>query len=115
MLRCTMITSTSLQLGLDDLLADLVHARRHGELGRLALLAYCDVRGWARQAGEAGVAQRSAALFIEHPCISRDAFLAQMDGLIAELEQLRVRLFGRAVANRFWHTQYAQFQPLVRH
>jgi len=110
-----MITSTSLQLGLDDLLADLVHARRHGELGRLALLAYCGVRGWARQAGEAAVAERSTTLFTEHPCISRDAFLAQMDGLIAELEQLRTRLFGPAIANRFWHTQQASLQPRVHH
>jgi len=115
MLRCTMITSTSLQLGLDDLLADLVHARRHGELGRLALLAYCGVRCWARQAGEAEVAERSTTLFTEQPSISRDAFLSQMDGLIAELEQLRVQHFGPAVANRFWYTQHAPLQPLAHH
>ena len=85
MLHCNMTTSTTLQLGLDDLLADLMHARRQGELGRLALLAYCEVRCWARQAGEVELAEHSTTIFTEHPHDSREDFLNQVDDLIAEL------------------------------
>lgn len=92
MLHCNMTASLSLQLFLDDLLADLWHARRRGDLGRLALIAYCDVRRWARQAGEAAVAEHSAAMITEVPHSSREAFLQQVDQLIAELEQIRSRL-----------------------
>lgn len=82
----------SLQLGLDDLLAELQHARRYDELGRLALLAYCDVRSWARQAGEMGVAHHSTAIFTEHTHTNKETFLQQVDDLIAELQQARPRL-----------------------
>ncbi len=92
MLHCNMNASLSLQLGLDDLLADLQYARRRDELGRLALLAYCDVRCWARQAGELGVAEHSTAIFTEHPHASKEHFLQQVDHLIAELERVRPRL-----------------------
>jgi hypothetical protein len=91
MLQCNMSTSMSLQLSLDDLLADLRHARRRSDLGRLALIAYCDVRRWARQAGEFGVAQRSTAMFTGAPHASRDAFLEQVDSLVLDLEQVRSR------------------------
>jgi hypothetical protein len=47
MLQCNMTTSLNIQLTLEDLLADLRFARRHDQLGRLALLAYCEVKGWA--------------------------------------------------------------------
>jgi len=92
MLRCNMTASLSLQLGLDDLLADLQHARRCNELGRLALLAYCDVRCWARQAGEKDVADHSTAIFTEHPHASREDFLEQVDHLISELQRARPRV-----------------------
>jgi hypothetical protein len=49
-----------LQLGLEDLLGDLRYARRRGDLGRLALLLYCDVRRWARLAGEEELAEHSS-------------------------------------------------------
>ena len=62
MLHCNMNTDLTLQLGLDDLLADLRHARRGGDLGRLALLAYCEVRRLARKAGEPELAARSSRL-----------------------------------------------------
>lgn len=88
MLHCNMTTSLQLQLGLDDLLADLVHARRQDAVGRLALLAYCEVRCWARQAGELAIAERAAAMFTEHQGTSADVFLKEMDRLIADLEQL---------------------------
>ena len=82
----------SLELGLDDLLAELRDARRYDELGRLALLAYCDVRRWARQAGETGVAHQSTAIFTNQPHASKEAFLEQVDELITELQQVRPRL-----------------------
>jgi hypothetical protein len=81
-----------LQLGLDDLLGDLRHARRTGDLGRLALLGYCEVRRWARLAGEQRLAELSSALMTHTPHLDRDQFLAQVDSLIAELEQARARL-----------------------
>ena len=89
MLRCNMTTSLSIQLGLEDLLADLHYARRHKELGRLALLAYCEVRSWARQAGEAGIAEHSTQIFTQDPCVSKDDFLAKVDLLITALDRLQ--------------------------
>ena len=74
-------------LGLEDILADLRHARRQGDLGRMALIAYCDVRRWARQAGEHDIAQTSALMFTEQPHASREHFLERIDTLIFELTQ----------------------------
>ena len=91
MLHCNMNVSAPLQLSLDDLLADLQHARRRGDLGRLALIAYCEVRRWARQAGETAVAEHAAAMVTEVPHASREAFLEQVDQLIFELERTRIR------------------------
>ena len=82
-------SSLPLQLGLEDLLGDLRHARRSGDLGRLALLAYCEVRRWARLAGEQGLAEHSSELITHCPHASREEFLAQVDELIFELEQAR--------------------------
>lgn len=79
----------ALLAGLDDLLSELRHARHQGELGRLALLAYCDLRSWARQAGEVDVAHRSSAIFTQHPHTSTDDFLAQVDDLIGDLVTMR--------------------------
>ncbi len=81
--------SPSLQLDLEDLLADLRHARRNGDMGRLALLCYCEVRRWARQAGQADLAASSAALVTDSPHGSRQAFLDEMDSLIHRLEALQ--------------------------
>lgn len=81
--------SPSLQLDLEDLLADLRHARRNDDLGRLALLCYCEVRRWARKAGQADLAARSAALVTGSPHGSRQAFLQDMDALIRRLEALQ--------------------------
>ncbi len=93
MLHCNMIArSLQLQLGLDDLLGDLHHARRSLDLGRLAWLAYCEVRRWARMAGEEALAERSSDLITHAPHTSREAFLAEVDALIAALEQLRQQL-----------------------
>lgn len=95
MLHCNMSNSpTSLQLGLEDLLGDMQFARRSGDLGRLALLAYCDVRRWARAAGEEELAQRSSALVNKTPHSNRDVFMDEVDQLIAELELARQRVMG---------------------
>ena len=92
MLRRNMnVSPPPLQLGLEDLLGDLRHARKRGDLGRLALLAYCEVRRWARLAGEQQLAERSAGLITQAPLTSRDEFLTHMDVLILELEQARSR------------------------
>ncbi|MEO7244749.1 MAG: hypothetical protein ABIX12_06345 [Rubrivivax sp.] len=88
MLHRNMDANLDKRLGLEDLLGDLRHARRRDDLGRLALLAYCELRRWARHAGEDGVAQRASTLFTASPHVSREAFLAQIDALMAELEQL---------------------------
>ena len=92
MLHCNMTKSTTLLLGLDDLLAEFRHARRSGDLGRLALIAYCDVRRWARLAGETAIAGRAAAMFTAEPHASREAFLGEVDALMVELEQAQGRL-----------------------
>ena len=93
MLQCNMNTSTApLQLGLEDPLGHLQHARRNGDMGRLALLAYCEVRRWARQAGEPELADRSTALITRHPHANRDQFMEQIDGLIEALEQAHTRV-----------------------
>jgi hypothetical protein len=92
MLHRNMNASTApLLLGLDDLLGDLAYARRSGDLGRLALLAYCEVRRWARMAGEQELAKHSSELITHSPYANRAEFMAQIDSLIAELEQLRAR------------------------
>ena len=88
MLHCTMThLSDGLRLGLEDLLADLWHARRMGDLGRLALLSYSDVRRWAQVAGRQGLAERVRAIVLECPHESRASFLAQVDSIIAEMER----------------------------
>lgn len=93
MLQRNMNTATTaVRLGLDDVLGDLQHARRIGDVGRLALLAYCEVRRWARQAGEADLAQHSLALITEKPYATRAEFLHKVDDLIEELEGVRNRL-----------------------
>jgi len=89
-----MNTSLDLQLRLDDLLAELQHARRRDELGRLALLIYCEVRCWARQANETALAALSGAMFTEQPHVSREIFLAQVDSLIAKLEIISQRYYA---------------------
>jgi hypothetical protein len=88
MLHCNMTAASSLQLGLEDLLADLRHARRSGDLGRLALLAYCEVRRWARDAGNSVLAEHASELITGSPHVSREAFLGHIDDLIHELEDM---------------------------
>lgn len=86
MLQCTMNNTLHIQLALEDLLADLHYSRKHDQLGRLALLAYCEVKGWARQASKPDVADTALRMFAENPCVSKGEFLQRIDQLIATLE-----------------------------
>jgi hypothetical protein len=88
MLHCNMnASSVQLQLGLDDLLGEMKYARRRGDLGRLALLTYCEVRRWARVAGEQQLAEHSSDLINNCPHASREEFMTRVDELIVELER----------------------------
>lgn len=89
MLHRNMESTMNSQWGLDDLLADLQHARKRGDLGRLAFVSYCDVRRWAREAGRLVLADQAARLITASPHQSRDDFLNQVDELIRGLEALR--------------------------
>lgn len=94
MLHCNMnsILHPTLQLQLEDVLGNLQHARRTDDLGRLALLAYCDVRRWARNAHQEALAERACELVTRMPHPSRAEFLSMVDEVIRELEQLRMSL-----------------------
>jgi hypothetical protein len=95
MLHCNMSTfGVSLQLGLEDLLGDLQFARRSGDLGRLALLASCEVQRWARVAGEQELVRHSSEIINRIPHASREEFMAEVDELIVELEQAHFRIAG---------------------
>jgi two-component system OmpR family response regulator len=88
MLQCNMINSLTLniQLALEDLLANLHFARKHDQLGRLALLAYCEVKGWARLASKPDLADKTIRMFSESPCATKGEFFQNVDSLIATLE-----------------------------
>lgn len=88
----------SLQLGLEDLLGEMYHARRTGDLGRLALLAYYEVRRWARVAGEQTLADQASSLIHDTPHANRDEFIARIDALIDEIENVHARVLGRGQA-----------------
>jgi hypothetical protein len=83
--------------GLEDLIGDLTHARRAGDMSRLALLCYCEVRRWSRIADEKLIAEHSAALITDCPP-DRRTFLCRVDGLIEELQQASRRLHEQARA-----------------
>ena len=86
MLQCTMNNSLNIQLALEDLLADLQFARKNEQLGRLALLAYCEVKGWARQANKPDLAMTTLRMFSENPYVGKVEFLQSIDRLISTLE-----------------------------
>lgn len=95
MLHCNMnISKFSVQLVLQDLLGDLQFARRSGDLGRLALLAYCEVKRWARLVGETVSAKYSSEIINQIPHTSQENFMAEVDELIVELEQAHFRIAG---------------------
>lgn len=102
MLHCNMNDeSVTVQLRdrLEDLAAEIGHARKGMELGHLAALCFCEVRPWARRAGEGRLADLSWRLSIQPLPIDRRAFLMQIDRLIEELEQICTRAgIGMAAA-----------------
>lgn len=101
MLHCNMnISPVPIQLGLEDLLGELQYARRNGDLGRLALLAYCEVRRWARAAGEDKLAEHATVLVTHSPPVSREAFLNEVDVLITRLEEAHNRFTSPCAALR---------------
>lgn len=92
MLHCIMshaLLSSKLQLDLDDILGSMLYARRRGDIGGLALLAYWDVRRWARVAHIPELAERASRVITERPHATREEFLAAVDEVIAELERVR--------------------------
>jgi hypothetical protein len=105
--------SESLRLGLEDLLADLWHARRTDDLGRLALLFFSDVRRWAQLAGKEGLAERASAMVLACPHASRAGFVSQVDLLIAELESVHAEVDARraTVAHLFPAARRPTLQP----
>jgi hypothetical protein len=92
MLHCNMSTASSppLQLQLEDVLAGLQYARRTDDLGRLALITYCDVRRWARRTQRDALAERASDVMTRLPHPSRSEFLAIVDDVISELERIHV-------------------------
>ena len=91
MLHCNMNTSSvSLKTGLDDILRDLRFFRKTGDVGRLALLTYCDVRRWAREAGAQELARHSLALVNDSAHLGHEEFVAAIDELIVGLEHARL-------------------------
>ncbi|MBI5258239.1 MAG: hypothetical protein HY855_17170 [Burkholderiales bacterium] len=87
MLHRNMNLPTTMPRGLDGLLGDLRRARQTGDMGRMALLSWCEVRRWARMAGEQSLAEHSSDMMTHSPCATREEFLLRIDALIAELEQ----------------------------
>ena len=81
--------SPALRSSLEDVLGSLLHARRNGDLGRLALLTYWDVRSWARWARRDALAGLASDFIIGEPLPNRAAFLTLVDQVIAELERIR--------------------------
>ena len=82
----TLPLSDGLRQGLEGLAGEVSSACRRDDLGALALLSYCEIRRWARSAGEQRLAQLSCALIAEHTAGDRKEFLAQVDNVIAEFE-----------------------------
>jgi hypothetical protein len=78
----------ALHRDLEDVLGCLQHARRSGDLGRLALLTYWDVRKWARFVERDALAELAAEAITPQPHASRAAFLRRVDDVIAELENI---------------------------
>lgn len=86
MLHCTMTPTSQLLLSLEDVVAELHCARRAGDLGRITVLSYSDLKRWARMARNETLAQRSWEFILKCPHRSRDEFLSEADSLIQEAE-----------------------------
>ena len=91
MLHCNM-DSVSARLALEDVLAALWHARRSGDVGRLAHLGDCEVQRWARARCDGGLTAHARALLTDCPYRNRQDFMFAIDRLIAEVEHAHVLL-----------------------
>ena len=81
--------SPSMHRDLEDVLGSLLHARRSGDLERMALLTYWDVRKWTHFAHHNALTALAAKAISPEPHPSRAAFLSRVDEVIAELESIR--------------------------
>lgn len=79
-------TPLTIKQALEPVLADLRYARKHEQVGKLALLVYCDVKRWARHAGKGDVADLVMRMFSESSCKSKGDFLQDIDELLGSLE-----------------------------
>jgi hypothetical protein len=79
--------SENLRVGLEDLAKDVALARGQEQVGRLALLCCCEIRRWARLAGNERLAAQATAMIVQPVPVSRRSFLESVDALIEELEQ----------------------------
>ena len=92
MLQCNMNDGAPTRLALEDLLAALWHARRAGDIGRLAHLSSSEVQRWARARRDDVLATHARALLTDCPYPSRHEFMFAVDRLIAEVEHAHVEL-----------------------
>jgi hypothetical protein len=92
MLQCNMKDDLSSRLALEDVLAALWHARRLGDVGRLAHVGYCEVQRWARARRDDVLTAHARALLTDCPYSSRQEFMFAIDRLIAEVELAHVQL-----------------------
>jgi len=95
MLHCNMDSPGSVQLALEDVLASLWHARRAGDIARLAHVGYSEVQRWARARRDHVLMAHARALLTDCPYRNRDEFMFAIDRLIAEVEQAHVQLVSR--------------------
>jgi hypothetical protein len=92
MLQCSMATNADLQSTLEDLLAQLWHARRTGDLGRLAHLSFSEVQRWGRGARDDLLVRHAQEFLARCPYGSRDDLTWAIDALIADVEFAHSRL-----------------------
>ena len=92
MLHCNMNNSIATRLALEDVLAALWHARRAGDIGRLAHLGYCEVQRWARARRDDVLTAHARELLTDCPYRNRQDFMFAIDRLIAEVEHAHVQL-----------------------
>jgi hypothetical protein len=84
--------SKSALLELEDVLAGVWHARRVGDVGRLARLGCLEVQRWARARRHDVLTARARALLTDCPYDSRDEFMFAVNRLIADLEHAHEKL-----------------------
>jgi len=92
MLHCNMSDPGPAQLALEDVLAALWHARRSGDIARLAHVGYSEVQRWARARRDEVLMARARALLTDCPYRNRDEFMFAIDRLIADVEHAHVQL-----------------------